>query len=148
MGQTEQSLTCSIMEKSHTGLDVWESYSRALEQGPLLPARPPDSLGPSLKKRRQSSNKRVGSDNQSCQKNQPCCEIQRALLWLAVPPYVVMSFELQMDDDWGGKYFVRPNYHDFSILQMGTRTLCINGHFSKSESVHVRDRPSVSLYSL
>ena len=35
-GQTAQSLTCSIMKKSHTGgMNVQESYSRALEQGPL-----------------------------------------------------------------------------------------------------------------
>ena len=40
MGQTEQSLTCSIMEKPHTGLgNVRESYSRALEQGTLMVSR-------------------------------------------------------------------------------------------------------------
>ena len=34
MDQTVQSLTCSIMEKPHTGLE--ESYSRVLEQGTLV----------------------------------------------------------------------------------------------------------------
>ena len=34
--QAAQSLTCSIMEKPHSGLDdVWESYSHALEKGCL-----------------------------------------------------------------------------------------------------------------
>ena len=38
LGHTAQSLTCSIMEKPHTGLDDWECYCHDLAKGCLQPA--------------------------------------------------------------------------------------------------------------